>query len=526
MDIDGAASNPPAGGGAAPAADVKPSDSDVNPMIETYGSVRVDRSGLYPDAATGARPTIQMGGLTQRGGENDDQMEVCDEIVPDCEEILPDCEPVMSFTSGGSININGTKMNGRSGLGITINGQAAIDGTTGSGADCAFTVLGKDIPLDPTQPEIVLSTARIQKMCNLDIVGENLQVLKLIANNIERIEGLETCVNLVHLELYQNAIKKIENLEFCGKLEHLDLSFNRIRVLGDLEDHHKPPFAKSLKRLYLPSNKLEDVPDGGLSCFTELEVLELGANRLRKIPADVQHMPKLRELWLGKNKITSMKVDFGVDGAGNGAEVEMEEAGGAAGDAASARPGTPPDGPLLPNLEICSLQCNRLENFDASFFANCGGRLKQLYLSENNLPDFDFASTFKHCPNLETLDVSQNKNLKTLPADFRLAKLEELWCSSCGIDFDDATAPENSKGIAGLWNLKLKCLYLEHCPCYDGNYPDGGEKYKQVLRKVCGPSLTQLDALDLEFEDQVKEHKYETIYAARDDTVPGIRRVP
>ncbi len=192
----------------------------------------------------------------------------------------------------------------------------------------------------------------------------------------------------------------------------------------------------------------------------------------------------LRELWLGKNKITSMAITAS-----------------------------------LPNVHTCSVQCNRLEVWEESFFRNCP-KLEKLYLSENALPSFDFATTFAHVPDLEELDLSHNR-IDTIPKTFKLEKLTELWMNANKVDFID----EKSEAIAGLWNLKLQCLYLEHNPCWDANYKDGGETYKRILRKVCGPSLKQLDAIMFEIHDQMNQDYYGTVYAGRDDSVAGIRKV-
>ncbi|CAD7951577.1 unnamed protein product [Amoebophrya sp. A120] len=570
-----------------------------NPMIQTFGSVKVDRSGLFA-----------------ANKDDDDDLFACEDIIPDSPS---------PKNNNKSVNLKTESKNA-----IKINPAAGVNTECQDESAPKFTILGKDIPLDPNQPELVLSTARIQQMVNLDIIGSNLQVLKLIANNVEKIEGLETLCNLRHLELYQNAIKRIENLEFCPKLEHLDLSFNRIRYLGYLDAgdpdriDKKPVFADTLKKLYLPSNKLEEVPENALSCFKNLEILELGANRLREIPQDVIHLRKLKELWLGKNKITTMKVNGMTD---DNMKDEHEH--------------------FLPDLEICSIQCNRLEHWEASFFENlCGPKLEQLYLSENNLPPFPistpdgaesgspFLFSDHYLPNLKTLDISQNKRINSIPKQFRLSELEELWMSGCGIDIDyhysykqDSEGDENARAltaatvvspsgellkkrkspddsggvqlqpaiatptittpyqttkqkqielaanderIAGLWNLKLKCLYLEHNPCYDANEKDGGWRYKEVMKKISGPSLHQLDAIVLELEhvfspstieasdegvlgnsssgsllggemqepvtdemlekrqkleEERQRKRFETIYGLRDDSVAGIRKI-
>ena len=110
----------------------------------------------------------------------------------------------------------------------------------------------------------------------------------LIANCVEKIENLESNVNLEHLEwlvsvfssvflgscrfhqhcgcfphvsvclgdrrLYQNLLKKIENISHLHNLNVLDLSFNKIRSMENLRACNFP----RLERLYLSSNKITD----------------------------------------------------------------------------------------------------------------------------------------------------------------------------------------------------------------------------------------------------------------------------
>ena len=263
------------------------------PHIETYGAVKVDRSGLFNINRPSTNP-LEDG---------------CVEIDADGNPIEEDAEE-----------------------------------------DVTYQVLGRDIPLDASMTELNLSTARIQKLVNLDMIGAGLKKIRLVANLVDRIEGLEACPNLVHLELYQNRIKKIENLENLSHLQHLDLSFNLIRKVEYL--NASLPFCENLKTLYLPNNKIETVAAENVTCFPNLEILELGANRLRTVPS-LRGLTQLRELWLGKNKITSMGL-FSEEGEAGGWQ--------------------------LPFLHTCSLQCNRLEEWDESFFKGCPALVK-LYLS-------------------------------------------------------------------------------------------------------------------------------------------------
>jgi hypothetical protein len=70
-------------------------------------------------------------------------------------------------------------------------------------------------------------------------------------NHIERIEGLETLVNLTDLSLYGNDISVIEGLEHCTKLEVLSLGRNRISDLAGVKVLRR---AHSLRALSLDAN--------------------------------------------------------------------------------------------------------------------------------------------------------------------------------------------------------------------------------------------------------------------------------
>lgn len=412
----------------------KENAGETNPHIERYGKVRVDRSGLFNMLKTNPIDGCEVIGDVDEEKQNDD-------------------------------------------------------------CDTTYSVLGKDIPLQAGMSSLTISTChRIRQLVNLDIIGSSLKKLTIIANCVERIEGLETLRNLEHLELYQNRLKTIENLECLPNLRVLDLSFNSIRSVDYLNE--KLPFAKGLTKLYLSNNKIVEIPQGTLEHFPNLELLELGANRLREIPACVRKLSNLRELWLGKNKIRTMELE-------QPAESSSSELG----------------KPLLPFLKHCSLQANRLTSYHTNFFKNCPN-LTHFYLSENQLGDFEFPQTFGHLKALTELDLSQNV-ITTIPKDFKLEALRELWINANRIDFDDV----NSPGIAGLWNLRLSCLYMEHNPGYDGNFKDGGERYKKTLRRVCGPCLLQLDAILFAMQQKIEEDKFGTVYATRDNSVPGIRKI-
>jgi protein phosphatase 1 regulatory subunit 7 len=125
---------------------------------------------------------------------------------------------------------------------------------------------------------------------------------------------------LQELDLYDNLIKHVDGLEgFAGSIDSLDLSFNKIkhiRGVGSL---------KALRDLYFVQNRIQKIE--GLEGLAKLKMLELAANRIRvgfwsssgnwnhahltlrgQDLENLETLTSLEELWLGKNKITEIKV--------------------------------------------------------------------------------------------------------------------------------------------------------------------------------------------------------------------------
>lgn len=303
--------------------------------------------------------------------------------------------------------------------------------------------IGIDHTYEPDDEDIHFQCTRIRKLENLEAAGPRLKSLCLIANCIEKIENLDTNVNLEHLELYQNLLKKIDNISHLTKLTTLDLSFNKIRSTAYLGSC---PF-ENLGKLYLSSNKIEDMQ--GVFHFTKLKMLELGSNRLREVPADLGNLVNLEELWLGKNKIISMAL------------------------------------PPLPNLRHLSMQNNRLEVWEPVFFTNCSG-LTHLYLGFNNLPTLP--EEFARLLDLEEVDLARNPITQIRPLP-ELEKLEELWMNDCQVD--DLAEVRHLASMKGL-----KTVYLERNPMHGLGEYEKELKYKEAILEAC-PQLTQMDALRL-----------------------------
>lgn len=325
-----------------------------------------------------------------------------------------------------------------------------------------FYRIGIDYTFEPEDTEFIVQCGRIKKLENLE-GGANLKNLTLIASCIEKIENLDSNVNLEHLELYQNLLKKVDNISHLTKLTNLDLSFNKIRSCESLGSCQ----FENLERLYLSSNKISDIE--GVFHFKKLTLLELGSNRIRAMPLELGQLVNLQQLWLGKNRITSFSI------------------------------------PPLPALRHLSLQNNRLEVWEPSFFQNVSG-LTHLYLGHNNLPDLP--DEFSLLTDLKELDLA--KNAITLVRPFpKLKNLEELWMNDNQIT--DLTEVQNLASYPAL-----RTIYLERNPMHGLGDAASEARYKDAILQAV-PHLFQLDAVRL-------GSKIKIISDGTETRVKGIRK--
>ncbi|KAL8272377.1 hypothetical protein Esti_003667 [Eimeria stiedai] len=340
-------------------------------------------------------------------------------------------------------------------------------GTEGVSSSVHAQRLGVDIPLDQEEEELTLQSARIFKIENLQSM-KKLKKLALIANDVSVLEGLEAQgPTLQQLELYQNSIVRIDNIQHLFELLPVtDLSFNKIKRIENLE-----PLV-NLKELYLSSNKitkaglqqLKSLPCLSCTCqkhrsglslstLTELRLLELGSNRIREIEG-IEQLTELTDLWLGKNKITDMKL------------------------------------PPLRQLERISLQSNRLEAWNVSFFEQCP-KVKELYLSHNNLPSPP--KEISQQTELTVLDLGCNR-VEEVEAVVPLSQLQDLWLNDNRLD-----TIEKCRCLKDL--PALETLYLERNPLQ----ANLGPGYRQAVTDVL-PRVSQLDALLLHTSVKVVQH--------------------
>ena len=91
--------------------------------------------------------------------------------------------------------------------------------------------------------------------------------------------GLTTLTSLLALDLYDNKIDKIDGLEACLQLRYLDLSFN---VIGAIEN---VAHLTQLEKLFLIENRLRELPPPleFADRLVHLTYLELGGNQLRSL---------------------------------------------------------------------------------------------------------------------------------------------------------------------------------------------------------------------------------------------------
>ena len=271
----------------------------------------------------------------------------------------------------------------------------------------------------------------------LDEACPNLVRLTLRSCLLTRMVGVGGLRALQYLELYDNRIGEIEDLAALRKLTTLDLSYNRIRTLGGLDALH------SLTHLYVAANKLSSVQ--GLATLRSLEVLDLGSNHIRSIDGGACFAGQgtsLRELWLGRNRITD----------------------------ATGLPGT------LPLLQRLDLQSNRLTSLD---WLGPMSVLRELYLGHNGLTRM--AGIGAACPRLEVLDLSGNA-IEAVEGLEGCDALTDLWLGY------NKVATFEAAGLAMLAALpSLEVVYFEANPVA------ADFEYRMRVARAL-PQLKQIDA--------------------------------
>ncbi|PHT54430.1 hypothetical protein CQW23_08892 [Capsicum baccatum] len=291
-----------------------------------------------------------------------------------------------------------------------------------------------ELPLSLT--ELDLTTNRLSALDPRIPQLPNLKKLSFRQNLITdaAIEPLSSSHLISHLEelvLRDNKLKKIPDVAIFKKLLVLDVSFNEISSLNGLSK-----VSSTLRELYVSKNDVTKMEE--IEHFHELQILELGSNRLRVMEL-LDNMKNLQELWLGRNRIRTVNLCG------------------------------------LKCIKKISLQSNRLTSMNG--FQGCVA-LEELYLSHNGIAKMEGLSTLV---NLRVLDVSANK-LTEINDIENLTKLEDLWLNDNNI----ASLEGLAKAIAGA-REKLTTIYLERNPCAQS------PNYTSTLRHIF-PNIEQIDS--------------------------------
>lgn len=175
---------------------------------------------------------------------------------------------------------------------------------------------------------------------------------------------------------------------------------------------------------------------------------------------NLETLTNLEELWLGKNKITQLKVRPHRPSPEARSQLNI----------------TPQNISPLTNLKILSIQSNRLPTITG--LASLAS-LEELYISHNALTAI---SGLDHNRNLRVLDVSNNR-IPHLAGLQHLSRLEELWASSNELE----SFREVEGELAGL--EELSTVYLEGNPLQTKNVVTYRNKIRLAL-----PRVRQIDA--------------------------------
>ncbi|KAI3421731.1 uncharacterized protein J3R85_011930 [Psidium guajava] len=292
------------------------------------------------------------------------------------------------------------------------------------------------VDLPPTLTELDLTANRLTSLDPRIGQLSNLIKLSFRQNLIDddaavAISGWKALSGLEELVLRDNKLTKIPDASIFRKLLVFDVSFNEIPSLSGLSK-----VSSTVKELYVSKNEVPKIEE--IDHFTDLQILELGSNRLR-VMENLQNFVNLQELWLGRNRIKAVNLCG------------------------------------LTCIKKISLQSNRLTSMAG--FEGCIA-LEELYLSHNGIAKMEGLSTLV---NLRVLDLSSNK-LKSIDDIQSLTWLEDLWLNDNQIESLESIA----EAVAGS-REKLTTLYLENNPC--AKSPNYFATLKQIF-----PNVQQIDS--------------------------------
>nr|XP_047144215.1 leucine-rich repeat serine/threonine-protein kinase 2 isoform X2 [Hydra vulgaris] len=220
--------------------------------------------------------------------------------------------------------------------------------------------------------------------CDIQISAKSLHHLKSFVSN-DKVFAYLVSIGCNHMVKNYKGVEYILLNMFCDN-KNLKAYWKGLL----LRFLHKDWF-KSLigfKYVILSCNQIKNIPTGVLSYLEAVEILNLSLNNLQEVPSELFRLPKLYSLNLSSNQLRHLP--------------DVKE--------------------WSPFLTTLFLTKNLLETFPLHVEEL---KLKHLFLSNNRLKCFPESICNLIC--LETLDISQNVDINTLPQSIgNLSKLTQL----------------------------------------------------------------------------------------------------
>lgn len=230
-----------------------------------------------------------------------------------------------------------------------------------------------------------------------------LKILDLGCNKIKHVlpGDLEKNCDLRELKLYANEIMEISGLDNCKELNNLLLQHNKIKSIGKGLQH-----VRKLKVLRLDNNRLSKIDFREIGCCSQITTLDISCNNITDISA-INALPALEELDVSNNKVSKIP-DLGRCKKIQELDVSKNQIS----DLSGLR--------NISSLTILRVESNKIVSMDSLGKLRA---LQELYLSNNRISEVkSFASQFS---SLEILDVSNNA-ITTVEELFTLSSISTL----------------------------------------------------------------------------------------------------
>ncbi|KAL9957421.1 hypothetical protein ACROYT_G039054 [Oculina patagonica] len=250
--------------------------------------------------------------------------------------------------------------------------------------------------------EINLNGQALEQVPNLKEFPK-LKILDLGCNKIKHVSpgDLEKNCDLRELKLYANEITEISGLDRCKELNNLLLQYNKIKCIGKGLQH-----VRKLKVLRLDNNQLCKIEHREIGCCSQITVLDISCNSITDISA-LNALPALEELDLSNNKISKIP-DLGRCKKIQELDISRNQVSDLSGLKS------------LSNLTVLRVENNQIATMESL------GKLRslqELYLANNKISEVkSFSSQF---PSLEILDLSNNV-IATVEEMFALSSISTL----------------------------------------------------------------------------------------------------